>query len=93
METREHCVYVLTCHETCMKYVGRTSDFKRRLKEHSSGSDNETKLQQAIDKYGWDSFEADIEQQDLTLEEADILKSELIVKLNTYNEGYNMNSA
>lgn len=93
MEIRVHCVYVLTCHETCMKYVGMTNDFERRLKEHRSGSDNETKLQQAIDKYGWDSFEAEIEQQDLTLEEADLLKSDLIVKLNTFNEGYNMNSA
>ena len=93
MGPRDHCVYILTCRPTNMKYVGRTNDFSRRINEHRNATDGQTCLQQAISQYGLDSFSYQIHSQNLTLEEATRLEADLIARLNTYLMGYNMTTS
>ena len=92
METRDYCVYILTCRTTGKKYVGMTNDFNRRMSEHSIGLDGETNLQQAIRDFGWNSFEYQVYMWNLTREEARSVEIQMIAKLNTYRFGYNMTS-
>ena len=90
MGSGNYCVYILTCHATGMKYVGKTNDLDRRMNEHRNGSDNETDLQEAIRGYGWDSFTVEIYDKNLTDGAATRLEAMLISNLNTYLFGYNM---
>lgn len=90
MGTGNYCVYILTCNITGMKYVGKTNDFDRRMNEHRNGSDNQTDLQEAIRVCGWQSFGAEIYDQNLTYGDATRLEAMLISNLNTYLFGYNM---
>lgn len=92
MRTRDYCVYILTCRRTGLKYVGKTNDFNRRMNEHSIGLDGETKLQQAVRDFGWNSFEYQVYMWNLTHEEARSVEIQMIMKLNTYHAGYNMTS-
>lgn len=45
----------------------------------------------AIKHYGWDNFEHIIIKENLTIEEANKLESELIIKYNTINRNFGYN--
>jgi len=42
------------------KYIGITSNLKRRIRDHENMQGNCRKLYNAIAKYGWDNFEVRI---------------------------------
>ena len=99
-----YCVYVHTNKINNKKYVGLTkygdNPNKRwknglgYLEKGSNGEYNQPYIANAINKYGWDSFEHKIIYSNLTREEAKHYEESLIKKLDTRNpeKGYNISS-
>jgi group I intron endonuclease len=74
-------------------YIGQTNNYKKRTNEHKSKSSGCRLFACAIKKYGWDSFSHEILAENLTVDEANRLEAELIIKHNTiYPNGYNLRS-
>lgn len=72
-------------------YIGITSlPVKERWKNGKSYAKN-TKIYNAIKKYGWDNFEHNVLFTGLTKEEAEQKEIELIAKYNTTNSKYGYN--
>lgn len=88
------CVY---CHINIInnkKYYGQTKWCKKpehRWGKNGKGYKGNKHFWDAICKYGWDSFEHIIIKNNLTLEEANQLETELILKDRTYNQDYGYN--
>jgi len=55
-----YSIYVLTCENTDLQYIGVCQDFDDRMKEHRKARGGCRKLYNAIKKYGWDSFTKEI---------------------------------
>lgn len=73
-------------------YIGQTSDFKKRCKEHRLGSKC-TAFSNAVKRYGWDAFTHQVLADGLSLEEANQLEAALISQHNTIiPHGYNLRS-
>ena len=53
-------IYRWTHIESGMSYIGKTTDFNQRIRDHASGNGNSPHLCHAIKKYGVDVFEVDI---------------------------------
>lgn len=77
------------------RYVGQTTNIKKRIYEHFRRLRNNKhinkKLQNAFNKYGEESFiftYKEVEVKDL--DELDELEIDLIKKLDSYNNGYNL---
>lgn len=94
IEDRRWCVYIHTNKINGKKYVGQTSQNppEKRWGNNGSNYDSTPYFFSAINKYGWDNFEHEIIQTNLTLTEALSLESELIASLDTTNKdkGYNI---
>lgn len=87
-------IYKIVNQITNEKYVGQTTNFSRRKKDHLSALRNNKhinpKLQNAWNKYGEDSFYWEYKSYDLTKEELDNLEIETIEIENSYTNGYNL---
>lgn len=51
-----------------------------------------SKIENAINKYGWDNFEHIVVMENLSKEMADIIEQQLILKYDTIKNGYNLTS-
>ena len=100
MEEKLWCVYIHTNKINGKKYVGMTCNIDARFGKDGGGYLHKKKngeyvqpyFARAILKYGWDNFDHEIVKDNLTLEEANELEEETIIKYNTQNieKGYNI---
>lgn len=91
--SKDYCVYVHTNKINGKKYVGQTCQApERRWGKNGSGYTECPHFWNAIQKYGWDSFEHEIVKDGMSHEEACAFEIDLIAKLNTNNPdfGYNV---
>ncbi len=73
------------------KYIGITSDFKKRMREHKFTSKNKhSKIYCAIRKYGWENVKKEVLFENMTIEEAENKEIDLIKTMNLIEEGYNL---
>jgi len=99
IENRGYCVYVHTNKINGKKYVGQTSmGIEKRWGKNGvgylgkiNGKYRQTLFARAILKYGWDNFQHEVIENNLTKEDADSLEKSLIKKLNTTNSKYGYN--
>ena len=71
-------------------YIGQTSrSLSVRIREHVTGKNKQSRLYEAILKYGLDSFEWEVVHVCSSLEEANQIEVELIEYYNSFNKGYN----
>jgi len=87
--------YIVYCHENKInnkKYVGITSQKPNYRFKNGDGYKGSPIFYNAIQKYGWDSFEHTILFKDLTEDEAKAKEIELIKELHTryFEYGYNI---
>lgn len=87
---RTYCIYCHTNKINGKKYIGQTHDYKKRC--FPSNYKGCTKFYFAIQKYGWDSFEHTIIEDNLTLEQANEREEYYIKLYNTIEDGYNLKS-
>lgn len=69
-------------------YIGITSDIKKRWR-NGSGYKTQKKMQNAINKYGWENVNHEIILDGLDCETAKELEMFFIEKFDTVNNGYN----
>ena len=85
-------IYKLTSPSGKM-YIGRTSNFQRRMIEHESESkkkrNNHRSLYKAISKYGFNSFTKEIIAECIGEDNGQVIEESFIKKLNTVRKGYN----
>lgn len=87
-----YCVYIHKLKQDGRIYVGQTGmSLKERSGSNGHRYKNCTKFYNAIQKYGWDSFEHIIIQDNLTLDEANTLEAQLIQDYDSINNGFNIN--
>lgn len=85
-------VYRHTLKEDGRSYIGQTClTLERRAGQNGSKYKHCPKFWNAIEKYGWDSFEHIIIADNLTIEEANLLEEELIKKYDSIENGFNIN--
>lgn len=93
-EDRSYCVYVHTNKINGKKYIGQTCQWppEKRWRLNGVGYKHNEYFYRSIQKYGWDNFEHQIIEINLTIEEANELEENLIEKFNTLNrtKGYNL---
>ncbi len=90
-------IYVLTNTVNGKRYVGFTTDLKKRLWKHKSvakGDENQWALYSAIRKHGWEAFQCEVVACSKDVEYAqNVLEGWFIKQLQTYSNtghGYNM---
>jgi group I intron endonuclease len=85
-----YSLYYFTNKINNKKYVGITSNVKRRHSQHKSGRNRCPVFSSAIKKYGFKNFEFAIIKENLTCEEAKFLEKEFIKNFNSMvPNGYN----
>ena len=85
-------VYKYTLKDTDKVYIGQTSmSIQQRAGSQGHRYKGCNKFYNAIQKYGWDNFECEILAENLTLEEANKLEDEYILKYNSIENGFNIN--
>lgn len=88
--TNNYKIYCLTNNITNEKYIGLTKqNIKRRLK-NGKGYKLNTKINKAIQKYGWDNFSVKILEETKNKENADFLEKYYIKLYDTIHKGYNI---
>lgn len=89
---KKYIVYCHTLKKDGRKYVGITCQKPRVRWHYGNGYRKNTHIRNAIDKYGWDSFEHTILFEDLTEQEAKDKEIELIEKwqLRDRTKGFNI---
>ena len=92
MIKNNHKVYIYTLKENGKVYVGQTKyTLNQRAGSQGVKYKRCIKFWNAIQHYGWDAFESTIIKDNLSLEEANILEDELILKYDSINNGFNIN--
>lgn len=86
---RDRVIYKHTCKSTGKIYIGQTNNISARWKP--SAYKNCIKFYNAIQKYGWDDFEHEILESNLTLSEANEKEKYYINFYNSVENGYNLN--
>lgn len=93
-----NCIYMYINKTNGKRYIGQTTDFNRRHKEHlqvsfnSNRKEYNTPIHRAIRKYGADNFEIVILEQNIaTQEEMNELERFYIKKYNTLTKEYGYN--
>lgn len=89
---KEYCIYIHKNRQNNKVYVGQTCQKPQRRWQKGKGYKNCYYFFNAINKYGWDSFEHIILKQHLTLEEANYWEKYYIQEYNSINPqfGYNI---
>ena len=72
------------------KYIGITKQDVLKRWKNGKGYKKHTRIGSAISKYGWNNFKKEVLFNNLTKEEASKLEKEYILKLDTINNGYNI---
>ena len=91
-EQRFGCIYLLTNLITLLCYVGKTIDFKRRMREHKKGKKMyKSYVHNSIRKHGWHNFKVEILIDDVPEEDLGNLEIYYIALKNTMApNGYNL---
>lgn len=91
-QERKWCVYKHTNKVNGKVYIGQTCQEVERRWGNGENYKPCTLFYRAIQKYGWDNFEHEVVQKELTLEEANNLEVNLIkeFKANDPSFGYNL---
>lgn len=85
-----YSLYCFTNTINSKRYVGITSNIKRRYNQHKSGRNRCPVFSSAIKKYGFENFEFVVIKENLTCEEAKLLEKEFIKNFNSMvPNGYN----
>ena len=72
-------------------YIGKTIDFKRRMRDHRSAKSKTSLLHKSIRKYGWKNFTVIKLHEDVPMDDIEWLEKHCILIWNTMNpEGYNL---
>lgn len=88
--TAFYSVYCFTNNINSKKYIGITSDIKRRFKQHKGMRSRAVVFCLAIKKHGFENFKFKILKENLTLEDAKIFEVQFIQELNSMvPNGYN----
>ena len=83
---KKWCVYMHTNKINNKKYIGITcNDASRRWGLQGQGYRRQKHFWNAIQKYGWDNFEHEIIENNLTEDQAKIMEVELIKQYNSNN--------
>lgn len=85
-------VYCLTNEITGMKYIGVTKQKMCKRLKAGKGYKPTTKINLAIQEYGWENFEYEILFETDNKDLASMLEAEYIKKYDTINNGYNIQS-
>lgn len=85
-------VYCLTNEITGMKYIGVTKQKMCKRLKAGKGYKPTTKINLAIQEYGWENFSYEILYETENKELAGLLERDYIEKFNTVDNGYNMQS-
>lgn len=91
MDPTKFTVYLLTNTKTGKKYVGITSNFAKRMREHKCAG-NDCLISRAIRKHGWAAFIAEPLDSTSSKEEIFELEKQYILKYDCTNPhiGYNL---
>lgn len=92
-KTGDNLIYVLTCHQTLQKYIGRTKQTAaKRFREHCALAKKGKGylLHQAIHLYGPESFDIEVLYSNLTFDDAVETEALVIKKFQTVQFGLNM---
>jgi len=85
-----YSVYCFTNKINCKKYVGITSNIKRRYNQHKSARNRCPVFSSAIKKYGFESFDFVVLQENLNQQNAKLFEKSLIKEFNSMvPNGYN----
>lgn len=89
---KRFCVYKYVCKQTGKVYIGQTCRKTPAIRAGTNGDRyiSSRKFYSAIKKYGWNNFELEILEKDLTLEEADLKEKEYIKLYDSIDNGYNI---
>lgn len=88
--SHDYCVYKHTS-PSGQSYIGITNNYKKRCLEHQKSYSECFAFRNAIQKYGWDAFNHEILEENITLEDANIMEELYISKHNTMSpNGYNL---
>lgn len=88
--TDNYKLYCLTNLINGKQYIGITKqDINKRWRK-GTGYKKPTRIGSAISKYGWENFKKEVLFENITQEEAIKLEKEYITKLDTINNGYNV---
>ena len=89
-DNKKWCVYMHTNKTNEKKYIGISSDVKKRWRSNGYPYYDQV-FGNAIKKYGWDNFIHEIIADNLSKEDACSMEQELIMKYQTYKKefGYN----
>lgn len=88
--TDNYKLYCLTNKINGKQYIGITKQNVSARWRKGTGYKPNTRINKAIEKYGWDSFIKEVFFDNLTQEEAIRLEKEYISLLDTVNKGYNV---
>ena len=88
----DYCVYIHRNRENGKVYVGITCRSPEERWQNGKGYDPKSHFGQAIKKYGWDGFEHDVIESNLTHAAANDLEIKMIAKYDSRNpdKGYNI---
>ena len=90
MPENNFCVYKHTS-PSGKSYIGQTDNYKRRCGAHKQENNACVAFSFAIKKYGWDSFNHEILEENLTIEEANFWEEFYIKEINSLvPNGYNL---
>lgn len=90
---KKYIIYKHTNKINGKAYIGQTCQIPERRWRNGEGYKDSPKFWKAIEKYGWDNFEHEIIETDLSSKEADEREIYWIAYYDTYNndeKGYNM---
>lgn len=93
MEDKKYCVYKLESPEGKV-YIGATSNLRHRWRKNGAGYKGSTRIEHAIEKWGWDNFKKTVIVDGLSEKEAYLLEREKISEYNSTDirYGYNLES-
>jgi len=88
--TNNYKLYCFTNIINGKQYIGITKQDIQKRWRNGKGYKKPTRIGGAIRKYGWDNFKKEVLFDNLTQEQAIQLEKEYIAKLDTINNGYNV---
>lgn len=88
-----YCVYCHTLKQDGRKYFGATGEYPSSRWANGKGHSYGGEMRKAIDTYGWESFEHEIIEDNLSEEQAYELEIALIKQHNTTNIQYGFNKS
>lgn len=89
--SNEYLVYMYTNNINNKKYIGVTTNVKKRAGGRGGYYRGSPRFYNAIQKYGWENFSVAIIREGLSKKEASIIEKDLISKFKTMDKTYGYN--